>query len=335
MVADGKGVPEQLSQIDDQGGYTLSAPHAQVDVVDGKLVFIRYVVTWDDKGQNISNTSTFASLPADYAARASFSTAFPSKEAGAVMTTETARRLGFPLEFSGIALDAPGGVTATDEDAIRAALATAAPDSDVYVERGFQPATALVFAIAVGIVGFIILVATLIATALTGGGAGDVRHARGGGRHPADSAGRRRRTGRALRPARHGARQPRRARPGDRGGLVEHGVELAGPGERRRRADNRRALRRSSSARSSLSRSSRRPSPGSRSAATRRSPAASPDLPRSRVCSWRPARSAHWTEEGGRAGSERRVEPSSAAYFHVSMGPATTFGAAPCEPANS
>lgn len=167
VVADGKGVPEQLFQIDDQGGYSSNAPQAQVDIVDGRVDFIRYVVTLGDRGADISSLSTFASVPAVYAPRASFSTAFPSKEAGAVMTTETARRLGFQLEFAGIALDAPGGVTASDENAIRATLATAAPDSDVYVERGFQPATALIFTIAVGIVGFIILVATLIATALS------------------------------------------------------------------------------------------------------------------------------------------------------------------------
>ena len=166
VVADGKGVPEQLIQMSDDG-YTSSSPHAQVDVVDGKVEFVRYVATWGDRGPIVRDASAFASVPAVYAPRASFATAFPNKESGAVMTTETARRLGFPLEFTGIALDAPGGVTSADEGAIRTALASAAPDSDVYVERGFRPETARVFTIAVGIVGFIILVATLIATALS------------------------------------------------------------------------------------------------------------------------------------------------------------------------
>lgn len=165
VVADGKGVPEKVIPMDD--GWTSHPAHAQVDIVDGRVGFIRYVVTWGNNGPEVGEISAFASAPALSAPRASFAAAFPDRDIGGVMTPETARRLGFPLEFSGIALDSPGGVTVADEDAIRAALDSAAPDSDVYVERGFRPDTAIVFTIAVGIVGFIILVATLIATALS------------------------------------------------------------------------------------------------------------------------------------------------------------------------
>lgn len=166
VVADGKGVPEQFFELED-GAYASREPHAQVDVVEGKVAFVRYVVTSGTNGPKANDPTDFAAVPAVRIPRASFAKAFPNKETGAVLTTETARRLKFPLEFTGIALDAPGGVTVADEDAIRTALAAAAPDSDVYVERGFRPETALVFIIAVGIVGFIILVATLIATALS------------------------------------------------------------------------------------------------------------------------------------------------------------------------
>ena len=165
VVADGKGVPERSVPIGN--GHTTHAPHAQIDIVDGRVSFIRYVVTWGDTGPKINDPTDFASAPAVSIPRASFARAFPNKDVGAVMTTEAARRLAFPLEFTGISVDAPGGVTVAEEEAIRSALASTAPDSDVYVERGFRPETARVFTIAVGIVGFIILVATLIATALS------------------------------------------------------------------------------------------------------------------------------------------------------------------------
>ncbi|GAA6524640.1 ABC transporter permease [Intrasporangium sp. DVR] len=165
VAADGKGIPEEVVPMSD--GWTTNPPHAQVDIVDGTVSFERYVVTWADRGPEVSEVSPFASVPAAYAPRTAFATAFPNRDVGAVMTPETAKKTGFPLNFSSIALDSPGGVTAADEDAIRAALGEGAPDSDVYVERGFRPETALVFTIAVGVVGFIILVATLIATALS------------------------------------------------------------------------------------------------------------------------------------------------------------------------
>ncbi|ADU48923.1 ABC transporter permease [Intrasporangium calvum] len=165
VAADGKGVPERVVPLSD--GWTSHPPHAQVDIADGKVSFQRYILTWSDRGPIVGEVTPLASAPAAYAPRISFAAAFPNKDIGAVMTPETAKRLGFSLEFSGIALDSPGGVTATDEDAIRAALAEAAPDSDVYVERGFRPETRLVFTIVAGVVGFIILLATLIATALS------------------------------------------------------------------------------------------------------------------------------------------------------------------------
>lgn len=166
VAADGIGAPGREFSLGD--GATSYAPGgATIEIIDGNLSFARFDISYGNNGPTLAGPAVTTSAPAVSAPRASFASAFPQRDIGAVMVPATAKHLGFGAEFAGIALDAGDrSITHDEQDAIAAALAKGAPDSEVYIERGFQDDTLLVFLIAVGVIGLIILVATLIATAL-------------------------------------------------------------------------------------------------------------------------------------------------------------------------
>jgi putative ABC transport system permease protein len=86
---------------------------------------------------------------------------------GALMTEETARRLGLDAIPDGRVLvrgDRP--ITEAQEGQLVDALRSRDAAASVTVERGFERSDALIIAIVIGVIALIILVATLIATAL-------------------------------------------------------------------------------------------------------------------------------------------------------------------------
>lgn len=166
VAADGIGAPTKEIPLGD--GATSYAPGgATIEIVDGELPFARFDFSYGNNGPRLAGPAVTTTAPALSAPRRSFTMAFPQHDIGAVMVPAAAKRLGFGTELTGIALDAGDrDITLAEQDAIAAALAKGAPDSEVYIERGFQDDTLLVFLIAVGVIGLIILIATLIATAL-------------------------------------------------------------------------------------------------------------------------------------------------------------------------
>lgn len=86
---------------------------------------------------------------------------------GGLMTTETATRLGADLQTQAILVRAPGGISPALEASLSDVLRSTSADTFLEVERGFQRDDALALAILFGVIGLVILVATLIATALS------------------------------------------------------------------------------------------------------------------------------------------------------------------------
>lgn len=86
---------------------------------------------------------------------------------GGLVTSETATRLGADLQTQTILVRAPGGIGPELESRLTDVLRSTSADTFLEVERGFQRDDALALAILFGVIGLVILVATLIATALS------------------------------------------------------------------------------------------------------------------------------------------------------------------------
>ena len=162
-----------------EGGWGASGPIlGQVDIVDGRVSFARGTMTVThgaDGGIALTDLATL-SLPATPVPAATLNAttagmAGPSyggmQMVGALMTLETAKSLALPVATIELMIVDPSGpLSATDE----AALTSAVSDSNLgwfYVERGFQPYDTVLAAIVLSFIGLIILVATLVSTALS------------------------------------------------------------------------------------------------------------------------------------------------------------------------
>jgi putative ABC transport system permease protein len=86
---------------------------------------------------------------------------------GGLVTTETATRLGATPQMHSILVRAPGGISPELESRLNDLIGATQADMTLQVERGYQRDDALALAIAFGVIGLLILVATLIATALS------------------------------------------------------------------------------------------------------------------------------------------------------------------------
>jgi putative ABC transport system permease protein len=82
------------------------------------------------------------------------------------MATATAKGLGLTPTPDYVLISSPGGISRATQAALEDALRMEVPDARVYVERGYERDDGLMLAILFGVVGLVILVATLIATAL-------------------------------------------------------------------------------------------------------------------------------------------------------------------------
>lgn len=140
---------------------------AQVDIVDGHVIFKRSVVEQGDGPPRLVSLREAARVPARALDRTRFTEAFPRRDVGAVTTTETLRRIG-QVSFDGLALQAPDrAITTQEQEAMRDAVERAGLEAEVHVERGFQREDLILVLAVIGLAGFIMLVATLIATALS------------------------------------------------------------------------------------------------------------------------------------------------------------------------
>ncbi len=84
-----------------------------------------------------------------------------------LVTTDTADRLGLATTPSALLVRADGGISPEVESRLTDALRARQGDATIQVERGFQRGDGLALAILFGVIGLVILVATLIATALS------------------------------------------------------------------------------------------------------------------------------------------------------------------------
>jgi putative ABC transport system permease protein len=161
------------------GGWGSSTPwYGQVDIIDGKVTFARGTMVWGPNGPGTPEDVTTlalaatpvpaAKLNATNVAVASQVMGFGGGEMiGAVMTTETAKNLGLTTMIVQATIVDPRGELSADAEA---ALSEGFAENNLgwfYVERGFQPYDKLLALIVLSFIGLIILVATLVSTALS------------------------------------------------------------------------------------------------------------------------------------------------------------------------
>ncbi|MGB4810672.1 MAG: FtsX-like permease family protein, partial [Candidatus Phosphoribacter baldrii] len=161
------------------GGWGSSTPwYGQVDIIDGKVTFARGTMVWGPNGPGTPEDVTTLALaatpvPAAKLNAASVATAGQfmgyggGEMIGAVMTTETAKNLGLTTMIVQATIVDPRGELSADAEA---ALSEGFAENNLgwfYVERGFQPYDKLLALIVLSFIGLIILVATLVSTALS------------------------------------------------------------------------------------------------------------------------------------------------------------------------
>lgn len=144
-------------------------PPSVVDVTDGTVTFVtvRRQESSSDQPSTVSLERT-QKVPAVVVPRTVMQAAFPQELVGGVMTTSTARALGWTVVPSQVMLQDPRGpISADDQQRLQDSLQEQLGDATVYVERGYQPVDMVYIVVGLGLVSLIILVATLIATVLS------------------------------------------------------------------------------------------------------------------------------------------------------------------------
>ncbi|MBK7272259.1 MAG: FtsX-like permease family protein [Actinomycetales bacterium] len=176
VVAGDKAVTPTWTKMP-EGGWVPSGPIlGQVDIVDGRVSLARGTATYgSEAGPTLSNVTTLSlaatPVPAATLNATTAGVAGPSyggmQMVGALMTLETAKSLALPWRPSRLTILDPRGPLSADAGA---ALSQSLSDSNLgwfYVERGFQPYDTVLAAIVLSFIGLIILVATLVSTALS------------------------------------------------------------------------------------------------------------------------------------------------------------------------
>ena len=176
VVAGDKGSSPTWTKFPD-GGWGASGPmFGQVDIVGGRVSFARGTANYGaDAGPTLSDVTTLSlaatPVPAATLNAANAGVAGPMfggiQPVGALMTTETAQSLALPVTtIEAMIVDPRGPLSDADE----AALNTAVADNNLGwfdVERGFKPYDTVLAVIVLSFIGLIILVATLVSTALS------------------------------------------------------------------------------------------------------------------------------------------------------------------------
>ena len=176
VVAGDKAVTPTWTKMP-EGGWVPSGPIlGQVDIVDGRVSLARGTATYgSEAGPTLSNVTTLslAATPVPAATLNATDAGVPGPAfhgmtmVGALMTVETAKSLSLPTQTIETRIFDPRGPLSAEAGA---ALSQSFADSNLgwfYVERGFQPYDTVLAAIVLSFIGLIILVATLVSTALS------------------------------------------------------------------------------------------------------------------------------------------------------------------------
>ena len=140
---------------------------AQVDIVDGRVTFARGTLDIETGVTTTAGTFTLAAAPIPDSRLNRAAQTWGGGQFGGMLTTTTAQALGLPALIESLSISDPRGpLTAADERAIRDAVDEGSLGY-LYVERGFEALPWWVVAIGIGVVGLLILVATLVSTALS------------------------------------------------------------------------------------------------------------------------------------------------------------------------
>ncbi len=148
--------------------------YAAADIVDGKVAFARGTQQFRDSGAptiTVTDTPSLAAVGATAAqlnpgATAGFGGS-QGQQVGALMSRATADALGLPRAVQQIYVTDPrGAITQDDESRLRAVIEDDGLGT-LYVERGFIAYDWILVLIVTSVVGLIILVATLVSTALS------------------------------------------------------------------------------------------------------------------------------------------------------------------------
>ena len=142
-----------------------------VDDQDGRVTFAAYRQRFDADGLSTKpdpTTARLVTLPVVHLTHAQWGRLAVVNYGGygGVMATATAQDLGLTPTPDYVLISSPDGISRATQAALEDALRMEIPDARVYVERGYERDDGLMLAILFGVVGLIILVATLIATAL-------------------------------------------------------------------------------------------------------------------------------------------------------------------------
>ncbi|WP_374969235.1 FtsX-like permease family protein [Terrabacter sp. BE26] len=141
-----------------------------VPAPDGVSTWNRYTVSVGKDGMTTPTDEppTVVRLPVVQLSHAQWARVVISGNngAGAFLSTAAAARLGISLFTDQTLIRGAGPISEVQEAALREALQSRDGDASLTVERGYQRADTLVVGIVIGTIALIILVATLIATAL-------------------------------------------------------------------------------------------------------------------------------------------------------------------------
>ncbi len=139
----------------------------KADITDGTVTVAQATLTHRDDSPPSVSGLTSTRVPALSLPIAQLNRGGPSRDIGALVTTDTAQRLGWPLSVrSVVVLDPRGPVSEADAQALTDAMTQRALGY-FYVERGFQPFGGVIAAVILGLLTLVILTATLLATALS------------------------------------------------------------------------------------------------------------------------------------------------------------------------
>ena len=144
----------------------------ELDETGGTATFARWRQAVDSSGNDIPPTASsveLVRLPVVHVPRDRWSRLvllYSGSPAG-IITTATATRLGLPMTPSSLVARSDGGISQDVESRLNDAVRASQSNASFTVERGYQRDDGVALLVLFGVIGLVILVATLIATALS------------------------------------------------------------------------------------------------------------------------------------------------------------------------
>lgn len=157
------GLTEAQRRAVEQGAVAVTVPgladQKTLQIASG--TFVMDQTTYTASGVKVARTDE---LPVVRVDRSRVAAGALPGQAGALVTTETAKRLGWPTQQESILLRDPSG--AISRDTQKLLDERVGDETGLHVERGFERDDATVMRVMTGIAAFLVLVVTLISTAL-------------------------------------------------------------------------------------------------------------------------------------------------------------------------